>query len=333
MAPAVFLAVLCLGVASSAASPDPSLDAEWQDWKIQHEKNYSLEEEGHRRAIWEENLKKIQLHNGEDGLGKDGFIMDMNAYGDMTGEEFRKWMIDMSIPPLKNVKSVQKRLAGDVPSSINWKQKGYVTPVRRQGRCNSSWAFSVVGAIEGQMFRKTGKLTPLSVQNLIDCSGPQGNLGCYAGNTYLALMYVDENGGLESEATYPYEAKEGPCRYSPENSTASIRGFVLVPKNEDALMNAVATVGPISVAIDARHDSFQFYKRGIYYEPNCSRTSVNHGMLVVGYGFEGSELFGRKYWLVKSSLGKKWGMRGYMKIARKKRNHCGIATYATYPTV
>jgi hypothetical protein len=59
-----------------------------------------------------------------------------------------------------------------------------------------------------------------------------------------------------------YIFKEGSCRYNPENSTASITGFDFVPENEDALMNAVATIGPISVTIDARHESFLFYKRG-----------------------------------------------------------------------
>lgn len=39
---------------------------------------------------------------------------------------------------------------------------------------------------------------------------------------------------------------------------------------------------------------------GIYHEPNCSSSVVTHAMLVVGYGFEGREEDGRKYWLVKN---------------------------------
>ena len=59
-----------------------------------------------------------------------------------------------------------------------------------------------------------------------------------------------------------YIFKEGSCRYNPENSTASITGFEFIPNNEVDLMSAVASLGPISVVIDAWHESFLFYKRG-----------------------------------------------------------------------
>lgn len=72
-----------------------------------------------------------------------------------------------------------------------------------QGYCGSCWAFSTTGAIEGQMFKKTGQLISLSEQNLVDCSKSYGTYGCSGAWMANAYDYVVSN-GLQATSTYPY---------------------------------------------------------------------------------------------------------------------------------
>ena len=120
------------------------------------------------------------------------------------------------------------------------------------------------------------------------------------------------------------------CKYTTRSIGGTISNYVDLPTgNEAQLTNAIASVGPISVAIDAT--PLQSYKSGILTGVKCSSSSLNHGVLVTGYGTDSKT--GKAYYIVKNSWGPSWGENGYFRIARNENNLCGIATAPSYPIV
>jgi cathepsin L len=184
--------------------------------------------------------------------------------------------------------------------------------------------------MEGAWFIKHQSLVSLSEQNLIDCSVAQGNEGCNGGLMDQAFQYVISNNGIDTEASYRYSAT-GPnaCRFSRSNVGATISNYHDVRSGDEAGLLDAVYLNPTSVAIDASHQSFQFYDGGVYNEPACSSSQLDHGVLAIGYGtYQGSA-----YWLVKNSWGTSWGLSGYIMMSRNRNNQCGIATAASYPIV
>ncbi|XP_042334799.1 procathepsin L-like [Sceloporus undulatus] len=296
------------------------------------------EEEVFRRAVWEKNLRRIEQHNLEASLGKHSFQLAMNHLGDLTDVEFNQMLNGFHLDPVqrhsKEVALFQGSTDQDVPKEVDWRTKGYVTPVKNQGHCGACWAFSATGALEGLLFKKTGKLVALSEQNLIDCSWKLGNHGCRGGYITRAFEYVRDNGGINSEQDYPYlEKEESGCRYNAQVRAGNCTSLVQVQAgSEKALEQAVAAVGPVSVAVDARSFLFHFYKSGVFASSWCSHF-VNHAMLAVGYGTVQEGGTNTDYWILKNSWTENWGEQGYMRLVKGVDNHCGVANQASYPTL
>ncbi|GMH23438.1 hypothetical protein Nepgr_025281 [Nepenthes gracilis] len=304
----------------------------YERWRSHHTVSRSLEDKHKRFNVFKENVKYIHEVNKMDKPYK----LKLNKFADLTNHEFRSLYAGSKIKHHRMLKgkarsgeSFMYAHVKDVPTSVDWRKKGAVTPVKDQGQCGSCWAFSTVVAVEGINQIKTKKLVSLSEQELVDCDTSQ-NQGCNGGLMELAFEFIKEKGGLTTEDNYPYKAEDGTCDDKKLNApVVSIDGHENVPENdEDALLKAAANQ-PVSVAIDAGGSDFQFYSEGVF-TGECG-TELDHGVAVVGYG---TTIDGTKYWIVKNSWGGEWGEKGYIRMQRgvsSKGGLCGIAIEASYP--
>ncbi|KAJ8921567.1 hypothetical protein NQ315_010472 [Exocentrus adspersus] len=297
----------------------------WTEFKQQHGRDYrNLREEQHRFSVFQNNLRVIQEQNQKYDNGESTYFFGINQFADMTPAEF-KFMLNYSAsvkPPTRSA-AVHKMSGLQAPESVNWVQKGAVTPVKSQEQCGSCWSFSAVGSLEGAYAVATGQLVSFSEQNLIDCDTVDA--GCDGGVMQYAFDFVQQN-GIERQDDYPYQGVRGQCQMRTDKVATRLSTYINIPQNENALLDAVANHGPVAVAVDA--DGYQYYAGGLYDDPSCKQ-EYNHGVVVVGYGTEN----GNAYWLVKNSWGTGWGDGGYIKMARDKNNQCSISTDASYPVV
>jgi len=218
-------------------------------------------------------------------------------------------------------------------TKFDWRDAGVVTPVKNQGQCGSCWSFSATGAMEGAWAIYSGDLLSLSEQQLMDCSKRYGDFGCNGGLMDNAFEYAIDY-GMCSEEQDPYKGTTDTCM-TPSLDCDNVAKFSycvdINSGNELELKQAVSRA-PVSVAIEADTTIFQFYSGGIIKSENCGN-SLDHGVLVVGYGEENGE----KYWIVKNSWGESWGENGYVRIARTDSTTdsgvCGIALQASFPVV
>jgi len=307
-------------VAVAAASTEQETQQKFTEFVKQYNKQYSMEEVVSKYSVFKANLQMIESHDETIG-----WTMGLNEFADMTWEEFSAMYKgynhrDTSFYRSKNLH--QPKL-GEPLADVDWSTKGAVTPIKDQGQCGSCWAFSTTGGMEGAVQISTGKLTSLSEQELVDCAGSSGNQGCNGGLMDDAFQWIIKNGGLGSESSYPYTARDGSCKQVP--SVSKISGFKDVQQgSEDSLMSALQGQ-PVSIAIEADQSGFQFYKSGVFQGP-CGK-QLDHGVLLVGAGTDN----GVDYWKVKNSWGASWGDNGYIRMVRGQ-DMCGLADAASYPT-
>jgi C1A family cysteine protease len=284
-----------------------------------HIQQYNLEisdsESLFRFDVFCDNKAFVEAHNESSS-----YTLALNQFATLTHEEFMNTYTTMfAAPALRRMRVpssafMTNSLRGvsvpdGAPATVDWVAKGAVTPVKDQGQCGSCWSFSTTGSMEGAYFVKYGTLVPFSEQELVDCSSPL-NHGCNGGLPDRAFRWIQNNGGLCSEDSYPYVSgttlKAGACQSCAPIKGSQVSGWTDLSPTNSAMTSALA-MQPVSIAIEADQRAFQFYSGGVFPASSCGN-NLDHAVLAVGYD--------DKSYKVKNSWGTSWGDEGYIYLEK-----------------
>lgn len=340
----ILLVIVLTSIVSTNANKVSFKDQEafkmFKNFVNEHDKEYKSPEEFTARfEIFKENLQKLDIMNAslkrvsQERNEEPTFGLGITKFFDLTTQEFSRKYLNLDIDNVKTkmaqskMEKVQLSYNDAAPDSFDWRAQGKVGAVKNQGSCGSCWAFSAIGNIEAKYAIAYNKSILLSEQQLVDCDKDihednEGNAGCNGGLMDWAIQYLEKQGAVSDQA-YPYKGRDNKCSYNSADVVAKVNGYHFVEKNEAQIKQAIFENGPYSIAINAT--PLQFYFWGIFnpwFEFLCSPTSLNHGVVVVGYGVEGNT----KYWIIRNSWGSGWGESGYFRLIAGK-NACGVSEF------
>jgi len=320
----LFGVLLCF-VAISFAFLLPN-EEEFQRWMNEHGKSYSDETEYQTRLsnflASKETINKLNAKSAKVG----GAIYGITKFSDLSAAEFRQQYLTARPSPIPD-ESKELLPKSDIvaPDSFDWRNQSKVTAVKNQAQCGSCWAFSATENIESVwMIAKglnAGNMQPLAPQQIVDCD--RSDAGCNGGWPRTAYQYVMQAGGLDSEAAYPYHAKNQNCAFKSQSVVAKISNYKYATKtkNENEIKTNLVAWAPLSICVDAA--SWQHYTGGVMTHTECAQ-SLDHCVLLTGY--DGNA------WNVRNSWGANWGESGYLRL-QYGYNTCGMADEVTTSVV
>jgi len=320
---AVLASVVAVSNARLFVSDEQQQKFMWEGFKRDYNKRYeTMEEEISRFSHFITNLKIADLRNEQEARAGGSAMHGITRFSDMSQEEFRATYLkaDPSLrvkdAPIHNVRASPRTDLG----AIDWTGK-YTTPVKDQGYCGSCWAFSATEQIESDAIRQLGVTYLLSPEQITQCA--RLAFGCGGGWTETAYKYVQNAGGLETEADYPYTSYQGTTGTCNENKSLAkitVTGYSTI-SGEDSMASYVQSTGPLSVCLDA--NSFNSYQGGVM---SACGQDVDHCVQAVGVDVASG------FWIVRNSWGTNWGESGFIRLAYGQ-NTCAIANDPTFVNV
>jgi C1A family cysteine protease len=271
-----------------------------------------------------ENAKQIDASNKHSksigGSARFGFTQ----FSDMSTREFKNKYLGLipkhKSPKTDNQKLIEKRSVQQPAGAIDWVAAGKTTAVKNQAQCGSCWAFSATETVESANLISSGSVQNLSPQEIVDCD--TSDSGCNGGDPREALGWVQQQGGLDTDACYPYTAQDGTCASSQCTPSATINNVIPVSADEQSIYNQLTTM-PLSICCDA--SQWSNYQGGVLQGSQCG-DSVDHAIQLTGYSpSQGG------YWIVRNSWGSDWGVNGFIYL-QYGANTCDITSEVTGAT-
>jgi C1A family cysteine protease len=305
---------------------------------------HSFEHYIHLFENWVSNHKFIEETNSKFL----DYSLKHNQFSGMSQDEFKSYMGFARNSLEYHRRQTKKQLNvfsdkeyNELPSNVDWRISGVVTPIKDQGQCGSCYSFSNTGSLESAYAIKYGSIVSLSEQQIVDCSqtkygGP--NYGCDGGMISETMSWIGKYGGLCLEEDYPYISGatrvSSNCKKScKQMNETKIISFTSIQPNSDLAMMSALVHQPVSIAIEADQREFQFYSGGVF-TGTCG-TNLDHAVILVGYGTDKNSL---DYYILRNSWGTSWGDQGYMYIARGSkynngRGQCGSLMEGSFPNL
>ena len=339
---------LIVSIALLSASVSATLMDRFYNWAETHK--IAVPEGEHEFLHLLMNWKNNDRIIDETNVKNLTYTLGHNAFSGMSSEEFAEHMhFGLNRELIAGSASALRggfESAVSVPASVDWRTEGVVSPIQNQANAGTCYSFGTSCAVESAMAIKTGVLTKLSEQQIVDCStvkngGP--NFGVNGGQIAPTLEWIGKTGGLCTEQAYPYVSGTttvtGTCQKTcTKVSGSDVQSVVNVKPKSDADMMTALSKTVVSIGIQADQNSFQLYKSGVF--TGACGSSLDHAVALVGYG----TMNGLDYYILRNSWGQSWGQSGYMLISKgndpatgKPYNNgagqCGLLMEASYPVV
>jgi len=335
----VIVLLSILVAVNAAAKYSPQLLSKFNAWQIKYGKVYdSVPEFEHAIGNFQASIARVAANNKRTG----GTFYGLTKFSDLSPAEFKDTYLrcgsgqrhrhghtrSSSAPVMEPFDTT------NVPTTFDWRDHtpSVVTAVKDQGQCGSCWAFSATENIESMSALVGNPLTELAPEQIVDCDTV--DQGCNGGDTPTAFQYVQQAGGLDTEASYPYTAGDsgsgGTCAFNQANVKAQIDGFAWVinecttgacnSQSMSQVQSGLPLIGPFSICVFA--EPWQDYSGGIFNDATCSwdAASLDHCVQMIGYDNA------NKYWIIRNSWNSDWGENGYIYVstAEANGNLCGV---------